>query len=517
MLPSEKSISPGRFPDDKFGSRADLIPDRHVSYSGERGLPSENGPYTVFSGHLLDFPRSWGSGISPSRNDYAIEENSTRAELSLVNPVEESMRSDPDRPSAYSVRSTSAGCLVIDSRGKIAWRGELSRLPGAYQDHRRIDYGNKWILPGFVDAHIHFPQYRMLASHGANLLDWLTKFTFPEEMAFESEQVAEAAATTFLNHLFRAGTTSCLCFATSHVVSVQAIFRAAADRNMALITGKTMMDRGAPDALLDLSSGYIADCRSLIGEWHGRKRLRYAISPRFAITSSDSQLQLCGQLASDFPSIIIQTHLSESLAEIEAVKRLFPWAKNYTEVYHRFGLVREGSLFAHGIHLSEEEKSLLAARGAGVVHCPTSNTFLGSGLFPWQVNQRKHAMRIGLGSDIGAGTSYSMLQNMKEAYSISQLVGGQLQVAELFGTATLGNAQLLGIDEEVGTLDVGKFADFIVINPHATELLRDRSPLSHDVTDQLFALLILGDDRVVEETYVAGMPRKNCVSAMVEQ
>lgn len=493
------------------------MPDRPVSHREERGLPSENGPFTVFSGHLLDFPRTLGSGVPRTRNDFASDDESARAEWSLVSQAEESMQSDPDTGSAYSVRSTLAGCLVIDSKGKIAWRGELSRLPGVYQNHRRVDYGNKWILPGFVDAHIHFPQYRMLASHGANLLDWLTRFTFPEEMAFESEQVAEAAAITFLNHLFRAGTTSCLCFATSHVVSVQAIFRAAADRNMALITGKTMMDRGAPDALLDGSSDYIADCRSLIDAWHGRQRLRYAISPRFAITSSDLQLQLCGQLASDFPSIIIQTHLSESLAEIEAVKRLFPWAKNYTEVYHRFGLVRQGALFAHGIHLSEEEKSLLSAQGAGVVHCPTSNTFLGSGLFPWHANQTKHSFRIGLGSDIGAGTSYSMLQNMKEAYSISQLVGGQLHVAELFGTATLGNAQLLGIDGDVGTLDVGKFADFIVIDPLATELLRDRSPLSQDVMDQLFSLLILGDDRVVEETYVAGIPWKNRGSTMVGQ
>ncbi|MCU0710859.1 MAG: guanine deaminase [Pirellula sp.] len=451
----------------------------------------------VISGHLIDFPFATG------RHEPLTGAESP-GDLQLHNSEE----------SGHAVRSVPAGCVVIDSVGKIVWCGERDRLPTNYRQYPRVDYGEKWILPGFVDAHVHFPQYRMLASYGENLLDWLTRFTFPEEVAYENEPFAEQSASTFLTHLYRVGTTSCLCFATTHVASVDAIFQAAAARNMALISGKTLMDRGAPVGLLERYDHYITDCRKLIETWHGKERLKYAISPRFAITSSESQLERCGQLASDFPDLIIQTHLSESLPEVETVKRLFPWAANYTEVYHRFGLVRERSLFAHGIHLSADEKSLLSDRGAGIIHCPTSNTFLGSGLFPWKANRKSHSLRVGLGSDIGAGTSYSMLQNMKEAYSISQLVGGRLSVSELFGTATLGNAQLLGLDDEIGTLEPGKFADLIVIDPKATELLRDRAPLSKDLHDQLFSLLILGDDRVVEETYVAGLAQKSRASLL---
>ena len=462
------------------------------------------GGFKIISGHLIDFPFS-----RDTREPIAADSNPADLghEAGAVETFDLS-RFLPNNPSAHSIRSIPGGCVVIDHTGTILWCGEQKSLPIPFRRLPCIDYRDKWIMPGFVDAHVHFPQYRMLASFGENLLDWLTRFTFPEELAYENQDFAEFAASKFLNHLFGAGTTSCLCFATTHVASVNAIFRAAASRNMAMISGKTLMDRGAPAGLLEQSEHYIRDCRQLIETWHGKGRLQYAISPRFAITSSESQLEQCGQLASDFSDLLIQTHLSESLAEIETVKRLFPWAKNYTEVYHRFGLVRDRSIFAHGIHLSPDEKVLLSESRAAIVHCPTSNTFLGSGLFPWKANKEMHFLRVGLGSDIGAGTSYSMLQNMKEAYSISQLLGGRLSVPELFGTATIGNARLLGLENQIGTLESGKFADMIVIDPMATELLQDRGPLSSDLHDQLFSLLILGDDRSIEETYVAGTAQK---------
>ncbi|MFN7874088.1 MAG: guanine deaminase [Pirellula sp.] len=415
----------------------------------------------------------------------------------------------PVAEKGFSIRSVPDGCLVLDRHGKIAWCGERSSLPASCYSLPAVDYQEKWIMPGFVDAHVHFPQYRMLASHGEDLLDWLNRFTFPEELAFESPDFAEQAAAKFLQHLVRAGTTSCLCFSTTHRVSVEAIFRSAKNRNMALISGKTLMDRGAPIGLLEQSGNYISDCRDLIEAWHGQGRLQYAISPRFAVTSTESQLEQCGELASEFSGLIIQSHLSESIAEIETVKKLFPWAKSYTHVYQRFGLVRDRSIFAHGIHLSTEEKDILGANKAAIVHCPTSNTFLGSGLFSWRVNKENHGLRVGLGTDVGAGTSYSMLQTMKEAYIVSQLLGCRLTVNELFGTATIGNAGLLGIGSQVGTLEMGKFADIIVVDPVATPLMRDRSPLSNDIQDELFSLLILGDDRSIISTYVAGVAQKS--------
>lgn len=407
-----------------------------------------------------------------------------------------------------NVRSISRGAIVIDSSGKIVWCGERQDLPLAYQQLPETDYGDRLILPGFVDPHIHFPQYRMVASHGESLLDWLNRYTFPEELAYENPDFAEVAAERFVDHLTRAGTTSCLAFATTHSESVNALFRAAQSRSMALATGKTLMDREAPVGLLDHSEDYIGDSIHLINEWHGQDRLQYAISPRFAVTSTDSQLKACGELIQAHPNLLIQTHLSESLGEIERVRQLFPWAIDYTDVYDKFGLITERSLFAHGIHLSEREKGVLAERHASIVHCPTSNTFLGSGLFRWRETAENHAIRIGLATDIGAGTSYSMLQTMREAYCISQLAHNRLSVAELYGAATIGNAALLGWENEIGTIEPGKFADLIVIDPLATELLRDRAPLSKDITDQLFALMILGDDRVIPETYVAGRPRK---------
>ena len=423
----------------------------------------------------------------------------------------------PVHEKGFTIRSVPNGCLVLDRNGKIAWCGERSSLPVACYSLPSVDYQEKWIMPGFVDAHLHFPQYRMLASHGEDLLDWLNRFTFPEELAFESQEFAEHAAAKFLQHLFRAGTTSCLCFSTTHRVSVEAIFRSARNCNMALISGKTLMDRGAPAGLLEQSGNYINDCRDLIEAWHGQGRLQYAISPRFAVTSTESQLEQCGDLAAEFSGLIIQSHLSESIAEVETVKKLFPWAKSYTHVYQKFGLVKDRSIFAHGIHLSAEEKDMLTANNAAIVHCPTSNTFLGSGLFPWKLNSENHGLRVGLGSDVGAGTSYSMLQNMKEAYLVSQLLGSRLAVQELFGTATIGNASLLGIDQQVGTLEMGKFADIIVVDPLATPLMRDRSALSNDIQDELFSLLILGDDRSIINTYVAGVAQKSNSSDAVEQ
>ena len=361
------------------------------------------------------------------------------------------------------------------------------------------------ILPGLIDAHVHFPQHRMLAAPAHDLLEWLDRFAFPEEARYAAEDHAAAAAERFLDKLVSHGTTSALVFSSVHGQAADCLFRAARRRGLCLATGATMMDRNAPAAVTEAAEASARESAELIASWHGVERLRYALTVRFAITSSEEQLRLAGALLADNPDCILHTHLSESAAEIEMVQKLFPWSKDYTDVYARFGLVGETSVFAHGIHLSERECQALHDAGSMVVHCPTSNAFLGSGLFDIEhVSAARRPVRVGVSTDVGGGTSYSLLQTLAEAYKIARLKGCRFSAFDGFYLATLGNARGLRLDGEIGTLDAGRWADVVVLDPQATPVLAARQELSETLEDVLFSLMMLGDDRAVQAVYVRG-------------
>ena len=404
-----------------------------------------------------------------------------------------------------AVRFYGRGAIVVAGNGRIVWRGHAARTPERYRSLPVDDHGEALVLPGFIDAHIHYPQYRMLAAPGKDLLDWLNRFTFPEERRYAAPAHARAAAETFLDRLVRHGTTAAVVFSTVHRSATETLFAAAERRHQAVISGKTMMDRNAPEVLCDDPVSSVRDSEALIERWHRRDRMRYAITVRFAVTSTEEQLRAAGALAARYPDCHVHSHLSESESEIEYVRRLYPWAKDYTDVYDRFGLLGPRSLFAHGVHLSERECARLSESGATVMHCPTSNTFLGSGLFDaGHVGHPDRPVRIGIATDVGGGTSYSMLQTLGEAYKVAMLRGRTPTAHELFHLATRGNALNLGLDEEIGTLDSGRWADLVVLDPAATPVLAARNALSESLEDTLFALAILGDDRAVRATYIAG-------------
>ena len=397
------------------------------------------------------------------------------------------------------------GAVVVGDDGTILWSGPQPLLPHAFRQAQVDDHGAKIVMPGFVDAHIHFPQYRMLAAPGKDLLDWLTRFTFPEESRYADPAYAAAAAEVFLSRLFQHGTTAALAFCSVHKACAEALFSAAEQKGMALVTGKTMMDRNAIPAVEDDPETGARESEELYRAWHGRGRLRYAVTPRFAITSSEAQLKAAGELLASLPGALMQTHLSESPGEIAFVKQLFPDARDYVDVYDRFGLLGGHSLFAHGIHLSERECARLSEAGASVIHCPTSNTFLGSGLMSMpHLRKAGRPVHIGVATDVGGGTSYSMLATLGEAYKVQMLGGYKPSAVELFAMATRGNAGRLRIAHETGAVEAGKYADLVVLDPCATPVLASRQEVSASLEDVLFSLMILGDDRAVSATYVRG-------------
>jgi guanine deaminase len=397
------------------------------------------------------------------------------------------------------------GAVVVDDRGKITWRGNWSELPESDRHLPTDDYDDCLLMAGFVDPHIHFPQYRMLAAPAKDLLDWLNRFTFAEESKYGDETYASHVSDIFLNRLFSHGTTSALAFCSVHRQCADALFAAALKYKMALVTGKTMMDRNAIPSVQDTAEQGGLDSESLYKAWHGKDRLRYAVTPRFAVTSSDAQLAISGDLFKSLSGALMQTHLSESASEIAFVQQAFPWSKDYTDVYDRYGLLSDRSLFAHGIHVSERECARLSETGSSVVHCPTSNAFLGSGIMRFaHLRNSKRPVNIGVATDVGGGTSYSMLTTMAEAYKLQMLGGYKPSAHELFFMATRGNADLIHMGGITGSLDVGHFADIIVLDPKATPVLAARQELSQTLEDVLFSLMMLGDDRAIKATYVAG-------------
>ncbi|MGF1767533.1 guanine deaminase [Enterovibrio makurazakiensis] len=366
-----------------------------------------------------------------------------------------------------------------------------------------VEFEDKLITPGFIDTHIHYPQTGMIAAYGEQLLDWLNNYTFPEEKRFADTDYAREVAIQFLDELARNGTTTALVFGTVHKASVDEFFQEAEKRNLRMIAGKVLMDRNAPEDLTDTPESGYEDSKSLIEKWHNKGRLLYAVTPRFAPTSSSEQLRLAGKLLKEYPDVYMHTHLSENLQEIEWVKSLFPDSKNYLDVYDQHNLLSSRSVFAHGIHLCEGECTRLQETDSAIAFCPTSNLFLGSGLFPLAEMEAK-GIKVGMGTDVGAGTSFSLLQTMSEAYKVLQLQGKKLHPLKSLYQATLGGAKALSLDHMIGNFESGKEADFVVLDLHATQLMKFRIEHAHSLEDKLFVLMTLGDDRTVCDTFSYG-------------
>jgi guanine deaminase len=408
---------------------------------------------------------------------------------------------------AYSLIENGA---VLVNGGLIEAVGEapdiLARAPsGALIDDQR----GCLITSGFIDAHVHYPQTQVIGSYGKQLLDWLANYTFVEEQKFADPAHCGRVADFFLEELFRSGTTTAMVYCTVHPESVDAFFAAAEARGARMIAGKVMMDRDAPAALMDTAERGYHESKALIERWRGRGRLDYAITPRFAVTSTQAQLEAAGALAREFPQLYVQTHANENKAEIARVAALFPEARSYIDVYARVGLTGPRSVFGHCIHLQDSEVAALAESRSVAAFCPTSNLFLGSGLFD-QARLQRAGVRIALATDVGGGTSYSMLRTAAEGYKVLQLNGQSWPALDAFYRLTLGNARALSLDDRIGSIEAGKEADLIALDPSATPALAHRMETAGgNLEVELFALLTLGDDRAVRQTYVAGEPRKD--------
>ncbi|OLP17297.1 guanine deaminase [Leptolyngbya sp. 'hensonii'] len=400
--------------------------------------------------------------------------------------------------------------LLVCSEGMIQAFGPYSELQEKYTKIPITTCPGQLIMPGFIDTHIHYAQLEMIASYGEQLLEWLNKYTFPVEGKFKDQTYASKMASLFLDELLKNGTTTALVFATVHPESVEAFFAEASQRNLRMIAGKVLMDRNAPEFLRDTPDRAYEESKHLIQKWHKKGRLLYAVTPRFAITSTPEQLQLAGKLLQEFPDVYLHTHLSENVKEVAVVAELFPESTGYLDVYDRAGLVGERSVFAHGVQLTEQEFQRLSEAKSAISFCPTSNLFLGSGLF--KLHRAKSAacpVKVGLGTDVGAGTSFSLLQTANEAYKVAQLQGEALSAFKALYLATLGGARALTIDDKIGNFDVGKEADFVVLDLQATPLMAVRNqgmpaPSLEALAEQLFGLIMLGDDRAIQATYVAG-------------
>jgi guanine deaminase len=366
-----------------------------------------------------------------------------------------------------------------------------------------VDYRGKLLMPGFVDAHVHSAQTDVIASASDNLLDWLDRHTFPAEARFADAPYAREASEYFLDELLRNGTTTAAVFPSVHPESVDAFFDAAKRRGLRMAAGKVMMDRHCPPAVRDEAESSYRDAQALIHRWHGKGRLAYAVTPRFAPTSSERQLELAGRLLQEHAGLLLQTHLSEHEEEVRWVRELFPWARNYLDVYARYGMIRPGALFAHCLHLDAGEWDRLAACGAAAVHCPSSNLFLGSGLFDF-AGARRAGAAVSLGSDVGGGTSFSMLRTMHDAHKVAQMRRAPFDALDGFYLATLGGARTLGMQERIGSFQPGRDADFIVLRQDATPLLARRMAQAESIEARLFLLMTLGDERAVEATYILG-------------
>jgi guanine deaminase len=402
--------------------------------------------------------------------------------------------------------------LLVD-QGRIA-----GTLPGAQppgEDWQREDHGGRLLMPGFIDTHVHCPQLDVIASHGTGLLDWLDTYTFPAERRFASPEVAATGSALFLDALLAHGTTAAVVFPTVHKVATQALFEAATQRDMRIVSGKVLMDRHAPDGLRDDVAGAEVDCEDLIRRWHGQGRNAYAVTVRFAATSTHEQLAMAGTLLARHPGLFMQTHVAENTDEVKWIAALFPEARSYLDVYHRHGLLGERSVLAHGIWLDAHDRALLRDSGAQIAFCPTSNLFLGSGLFDWQA-AIDAGHRVTMASDVGGGTSLSMLRTLAEGYKVQALRGTRLSAWSALHAATRGAAEALGLHCEIGSFEPGTLADVVAwdwalgtVATHRDNVARGAVPglAEQSLHARVFAWLMLGDERNVAATWVAGQLR----------
>lgn len=410
------------------------------------------------------------------------------------------------------------GLLVIEE-GKIQNRGNYNQLIKSYPHLETVDYSGYYVMPGFIDAHVHYSQIGIIGSYGKHLLEWLETYVYKEEAKFKDLEYSRTAAIFFLEELIRNGTTTALVFASVHPQSVDVFFEEAYKRNMRMIAGKVMMSRYAPLELLDSPSISYEESKGLIKKWHGTGRLLYAVTPRFGITCPREQLDYAGRLLKEFPGVYLHTHLAETKDEIRLTHELFPDCGDYLEVYEKSNLVTNRSVFAHGIHLSDSELKRLSIAHSSIAFCPTSNLFLGSGLFNLEkaINS-EHPVKIGIGTDVGAGTGLSMFGTLNEAYKVLALQDQKLSSVRGFYLLTLGGAKSLSLDNKLGNFENGKEADFVVLNPCATPILNfrnnsmDRKEIFDNidgVIDRLFSLMCMGDDRVIESVFISGKLQYN--------
>jgi guanine deaminase len=390
---------------------------------------------------------------------------------------------------------------VLVDAGRIRAVGSAATLRAAHPQARVTDYGKALISAGFVDAHVHYAQTAIIASWGKRLIDWLNQYTFPEEMRFADPAYAAEVAARYFDLALAHGTTSMCSYATIHPASVDAFFDQAQARGLRAFAGKTCMDRNAPEGLRDTAQSAYDDSKALLTKWHGKDRLSYVITPRFSPTSTPEQLAAIGALWREHPDCLMQTHLSEQTDEIAWVKDLFPQSRDYLDTYEVQGLLREGAVYGHAIHLTAREKARLAEAGASVVHCPTSNTFIGSGLFDMGLAQ---TLRVGLATDTGGGSSFSMLRTMAAAYEVAQLRGQALHPAQLWWLATQGSARALRAEHQIGNIAVGHEADLVVVNLASTQAIEQATRRAEDIWQAIFPTIMLGDDRAVQAVWIAG-------------
>jgi guanine deaminase len=411
-----------------------------------------------------------------------------------------------------SYRYLEDGAVVIGD-GKILMVGEWNERAASHHDAAEIiDHRPNLILPGFIDPHIHFPQMQVIGAYAAALLEWLNTYTFVEEQRFGDEAHATRIASRFFDELVRHGTTTAAAYCSVHPQSVDAFFGEAEKRDMLMVGGKVMMDRNAPPGLLDTPQSGYDDTKAGIAKWHGRGRAHYAITPRFAITSTHEQMAMAEALAREFPNLHIQTHVSENLAEIAYANELFPNYGDYVGIYEKFHLLGPKTLLGHCIHLSHRETEVISESRSVAVFCPTSNLFIGSGLFDYE-RQHERGVRIATATDVGGGSSYSMLRTMDEGYKVMQLRGQRLTPFRSFFHMTLGNARAMSLDGRIGSLEPGKEADIVVLDSGATPQMALRMETCGSLEQELFLLQTCGDDRAVVETYVMGKPMKSALAA----
>ena len=401
-------------------------------------------------------------------------------------------------------------CVSHDSRGsvvvldgRILETGSADAMLAKHSNAQVSRFGDALIMAGFVDAHVHYPQTAIIASWGSRLKEWLERYAFPEEMKFNDPDYADVIADRYLNLLLNHGTTTACSYCTVHSESADALFRKAQSMNLRLIAGKTCMDRNAPESLLDSAKSSYDQSKLLLNRWHGKGRLRYAITPRFAPTSTSEQMEILGALWSEHPDCLMQTHLSEQTEEVAWVRELFPRARDYLDVYESFGLLGPNALYGHAIHLRAREVSRIKEVGAALAHCPTSNTFIGSGLFDLNGLARDR-IRIGLATDTGGGSSFSMLRTMAAAYEIGQLKGVAAHPSQLLWLATKGSADALGFSDCIGNLESGLEADLVVLDLRSTEAIAQRAGQAENFWEMLFPTIMMGDDRAVRSVWVCG-------------